>query len=139
MWKVKGALLKNFVIIIRSNKTGAYDNILTEEEKEIVNQQILDAVWYPYEYYKKLFTAVANVEADGDPKKIEEWGFTYAKQAVDRIHRGKSKRRSLRHAITSYDALIKLWFNFGILKENIISDNEINIEITEFDNEFDLH
>ena len=132
-------MLKNFVIIIRSNKTGIYNNILDEEEKEIVNQQILDAIWYPYDYYKSLFSAVAKIEAEGDPKKIEQWDFNYAKQAVDRIHKRTTRKRSLRHAITSYNALIKMWFNFGVLKENIISDNEINVEITEFDNEFDFH
>jgi hypothetical protein len=79
MKKIKGALLKYFIINIRANKIGIYDELLTDEEKEIVNQQILDAIWYPFEYYEKAFTAIFKVEAKGDVKEIIEWGYKFGK------------------------------------------------------------
>ena len=60
--QTKGSLLKYVIKIIRANKTGVYDEILTEDEKRFVNQQVLDAVWYPYDFYKKLYNAIRKVE-----------------------------------------------------------------------------
>jgi len=139
MKKIKGALLKYFIINIRANKTGIYDELLTDEEKEIVNQQIFDAIWYPFEYYRIAFTAVFKVEAKGDVKEIIKWGYEFGKQIVSQMYRRSKKKRTLRHAITSYQHLLRLWFNFGELNEEIVSDNEFNLKFVGDQPDFDLH
>ena len=139
MKKIKGALLKYFIINIRANKTGIYDEILTEKEKEIVNQQIHDAIWYPFEHYQIAFTAIFKVEAKGDVKEIIKWGHEFGKQIVSHMYGRSIKKRTLRHAITSYQHLLKLWFNFGELNEDIISDNEFNLIFDGDQPDFDLH
>ncbi|MFX1275136.1 MAG: hypothetical protein ACFFBP_16265 [Promethearchaeota archaeon] len=138
MKHIKGALFKYFIMNIRANKSGLYDNMLTEEEKEIVNQRILDAIWYPYEQFKMIFSRVAKVEAKGDLNNIIKWGYKHAQKTIDRMYKDRMKKRSLKLAISTYDHLFKLWFDFGKQESNIISDNEINISFMDFDDDFDL-
>ncbi|MFX1394207.1 MAG: hypothetical protein ACFFAH_11585 [Promethearchaeota archaeon] len=138
MRQIKGSLLKYFIKNIRANKSGIYDEILTEEEKEIINLRILDSVWYPYEYFKKLLSAVVKVEANGDMTTVAKWGYDHGKRTLDQIHKGRREKRPLPLAIASYDQLFKLWFDFGKQYGEIISENEINIVIEEFDEDFDL-
>ncbi|MFX1275131.1 MAG: hypothetical protein ACFFAT_08820 [Promethearchaeota archaeon] len=136
---VKGSLLKFFVMNVRANKTGVYDSILTEDEKKFVSQRILDVGWYPLEYYKKIFTAIAKVEVNGNAEKVEEWGYEFANKTIGRIYSRTKKKRSLNHAIKSYQSLIKLWFDFGYLTEEIISENEFNLVFDGEQPDFDLH
>ena len=138
MRQIKGAVFKYFIMNIRANKTGIYDELLTEEEKEIVNQRILDAVWYPYDHFKKIFSAVAKAEANNDMNNIIKWGYDYAQKTLDRMYKDRMKKRGLRLAITTYDHMFKLWFDFGKQKGEIISDNEVNISFDDFDKDFDL-
>ncbi|MFX1275135.1 MAG: hypothetical protein ACFFBP_16270 [Promethearchaeota archaeon] len=138
MKQVKGSLFKYVIQIIRANKTGAFDSILTEEEKKFVNQEILDAVWYPYEVYKNLYAMVGKIEAKGEMDIIINSSYDLAKMVIKGMYKGLRLKRTIRHALTSYLHLIKLWFNFGIHKGEIISENEINISIADFDNDFEL-
>ena len=48
------------------------------------------------------------------------------------------KKKDLKTAITSYNNLFKLWFDFGKQHGEIISDNEVHIYIEEFDKDFKL-
>ena len=139
MRNVKGALLKFFVIAIKTNKTGIYDEILNEDEKKFISQRILDAVWYPLEYYKKIFQAVFKVEGKGDVKNVIKWGYLFGKQTTAHIYRKIKQKRSLEHAIISYQTLVKLWFDFGELNSEIISDNEFNLKFEGNQPDFDLH
>ena len=136
--KTKGSLLKYIVIPIRANKTGIYDEILTEEEKKFVNQQILDAVWYPYKYYKNLYNAIGKVEAKGDMEIAIKWGYDQGKVVIKNMYKNLDEKRSPRHALTSYLHLVKLWFNFGAHDGEIVSDNEINVSIGDFDDDFEI-
>ena len=136
--QTKGSLLKYVIKIIRANKTGVYDEILTEDEKRFVNQQVLDAVWYPYDFYKKLYNAIRKVEAKGDMERAIMWGYDQGKVVINSMYKDLSKKRSPRHALTSYLHLIKLWFDFGTHEGEIVSDNEINVSIGDFDEDFEL-
>lgn len=136
MGQVKGVILKYFIINIRANKTGIYDKILYEEDKKFVKKYILDALWYPFEQFKRLIIAVVKVEAKGDMRIVQKWGYLYGKMNYESIHKNITEKRSLRLAIASYDLLYKLWFDFGNQRGEIISNNEFNITFEEFDREF---
>jgi len=80
MRRVKGVLLKFFVKSIRANKSGIYDNLITEVDMQTVNKRILDAVWYPYEAFKNYFNAVCKVDAKDNVKIIQKWGYKRGKE-----------------------------------------------------------
>lgn len=138
MKRVKGSVLKNFVIAIRVNRSGAYEELLSDEDKNTINQRILDAAWYPYQTFKNCLTAVCKVEAKDNIKIIEQWGYDYGNRILDRMYKGPMNKKDLETAIHSYNGLFKLWFNFGKQYGKIISDNEIHIFIEDFDKDFRL-
>ncbi len=138
MRQIKGALFKYFIINIRGNKTGIYDNILTEEEKNIVNQQILDALWYPYEHFKIISEAIYRAEGIVNKDEMKVWGYNHSKKFLDNLHKSSTQTRAITLAIKTYDRLFNLWFNFGKQHGEIISDNEVNFIFEDFDDEFDM-
>ncbi|MFX1275133.1 MAG: hypothetical protein ACFFAT_08830 [Promethearchaeota archaeon] len=138
MKNIKGSLLKNFVIAIRANRSGVYEEFITDEDWKIINQRILDAAWYPYETFKNCFNAVCKVEAKDNIKIIEQWGYDYGNHILDRIYKEPMRKRDLETAMNSYNGLFKLWFNFGKQHGEIISDNEIHVFIEDFDKDFRL-
>ncbi|MFX1239220.1 MAG: hypothetical protein ACFFAS_13055 [Promethearchaeota archaeon] len=133
---VRGGLFKVFVKSIRANKTNVYDTLLEEDDKEIVNQLILDSGWYPFKTYKNCVNAVAKVDADEATNIVEQWGYNAGKNLVNRVYKNILRKKRIELAIKSYNQLFKLWFNFGVQKGEIISDNELHISFEEFDSNF---
>ncbi|MFX1276200.1 MAG: hypothetical protein ACFFBP_09015 [Promethearchaeota archaeon] len=138
MRQIKGALFKHFIINIRANKSGIYDKILSEEEKKIVDQQILDAIWYPYDQFKMICIATAKAEAEGNKDNLKNWGYTHAKKFLKHLHKDNIKKRGISLALKTYNRLFKLWFNFGKQYGELVSENEINFIFEDFDSNFDL-
>ncbi|MFX1275130.1 MAG: hypothetical protein ACFFAT_08815 [Promethearchaeota archaeon] len=138
MKKIKGTLLKPWVIAIRANRSGGYDDFITEEDKKIVNQRILDAAWYPYGTFKNCYNAVCKIEAKENIKVIEKWGYDYGKSVLERVYKEPMRKKELEAAISSYNNLFKLWFNFGYQHGEIISNDEVDIFIEDFDKDFKL-
>jgi len=138
MGKVKGALLKLYIKGIRANKSGIYENMLSEEDMEIVNQRILDGAWYSFETFKNCFSAVTQVYAKNDKKIVKKMGYNAGKETIKRLYRGPMMKRDLSDAIKSYNNLFRLWFDFGKQYGEIVSENEIKIIIEDFDPDFEF-
>ncbi|MFX1236845.1 MAG: hypothetical protein ACFFAS_04985 [Promethearchaeota archaeon] len=135
--KVKGSMLKPFVIGIRADKNGTYDNLLSEEDKEVLKLKILDSAWYPYETYKNTFNAVAKVSARGNMEIVRRWGMERGKEITERMYRGARVKRDLKTAVGLFNRFFKLWFNFGAQAEEMISENEVNLTYVDFDLDFE--
>ena len=138
MRKIKGTLFKAWIIAIRVDKSGIYDQYLNEEDKKYINQRILDSAWYPYETFKNCFNAVCKIEAKENVKLIEKWGYDYGKNVLVRVYKEPLNKKDLKSAIKSYNNLFRLWFDFGKQYGEIISENEVHIFIEEFDKDFRL-
>lgn len=138
MRKVKGVLLKFFVKSIRANKTGIYNDLLSEEDMGIVNKRILDGAWYPYEVFKNCFNAVCKVDGRDNVKVIQKWGYNRGKETLERLYKEPLMKRDLSGAVNSYNTLFKLWFNFGKQYGEIQSENNVDIIIEDFDKDFRL-
>jgi len=136
--QIKGTLFKPWVVSIRANKSGIYDQYLSEEDKKYFNERILDSLWYPYEVFKKCFNAVCMIEAKENIEVIEKWGYLYGKGVLERIYKERLQIKELKTAVDSYNNLFKLWFNFGTQTGKIISDNEVHLSIQDFDKDFRL-
>lgn len=138
MRRVKGVLLKFFVKSIRANKSGIYDNLITEDDMETIKKRILDAGWYPYEAFKNCFNAVCKVDAKDNVKLIQKWGHKRGKETLSRLYKEPMMKRDLSSALFSYNMLFKRWFDFGKQYGEIISNNEVHINIENFDSDFRL-
>ncbi|MFX1275127.1 MAG: hypothetical protein ACFFAT_08800 [Promethearchaeota archaeon] len=138
MKKIKGSLFKAWAIAIRANKTGIYDDLISEEDKQVISQRILDAAWYPFDTFKRCIIAVCKVEARGNLRIIEKWSYDYGKTMIERTYNSPMNKKDLNMALNSYNRLFNLWFNFGRQYGEIISENEIHVIIDDFDKDFEV-
>ncbi len=137
MKQAKGSMLKPFIIGIRADKSGAYDNLLSEEDRHIINSKILDSAWYPYETYKSTFNAVTKVFARGNMEIVRRWGRERGKEITEKMYSGAQIKRDLKTAIGLFNRFFKLWFNFGNQAAEMISENEANLTYEDFDMDFE--
>lgn len=134
--QVKGTMLVSFVKGIRANKSGVYDKILSEKDREIVSQKILNGAWYPFETFKNCTNAVTQVEAKDNMEIVRKWGRETGEIIMKTIYKSAIAEGNPQKAWTSYNRLFKLWFSFGHQIGDFVSDNEINITFKDFDSDF---
>jgi len=129
-------MVRLVVTAIRANKTGAYNQILSEKAKELVFQSVVDPVWYPFELYKECFNAECQVDAKNDPKVIVQWGRNRGEELVTALYRHTVRDANLKTALDSYTRFHRSVFNFGEVEGTIVSDHEIQISYNNFDPEW---
>ena len=137
MKQVKGTLLVTFVKGIRANKSGVYDKLITDKDKEIVNQKILNSAWYSFETFKNCVNAVSQVVAKGNSEIVKNWGRMYGEIIMKSIYKSAVTEGTPQKAWTSFNRLFKLWFNFGSQFGEFVSDEEVHITYKEFDPDFE--
>jgi hypothetical protein len=133
MKQVKGTMLKTIVKIIRSNKSGVYDTLLSDKAKEYVKQTILDSTWYPFEIYKECAGAYYKVGANNDPATLKKLGLDFGKFLFSTIYKYQAHAADIKDAIEKFNQFIKLAFNFVELVPEYISDNQLKITLKGFD------
>ncbi|MBN1801870.1 MAG: hypothetical protein JW891_10210 [Candidatus Lokiarchaeota archaeon] len=131
--RIKGSLLKITIKPLKANKTGIYQEILTETANNILKERIFDSVWYPYAAYKDIFNALCKIEAKNNPKIIIEWGKKFGEIIMTSIYKGAIVEGSIKDALNKYARFHKLVFSFGAIKYEIIGDNDVIVTYADFD------
>lgn len=72
--KVRGALLVDFVKMIRSRKDVDWSEYLTMDDLKIINDVICGNDWYPFEMFERMVTAIMAEVALGDLKQTRLFG-----------------------------------------------------------------
>jgi hypothetical protein len=129
-------MVKLIVKGIRANKTGVYDQILSEQAKELVFQSVVDPVWYPFELFKEVLDALCQVDAKNDPKVIMQWGRQRGQELVTAIYKHSLSDANIKTALDAYTRFHKSVFNFGEVEGTIVSDHEIQLSYNHFDAEW---
>ncbi|OLS14185.1 MAG: hypothetical protein RBG13Loki_2196 [Promethearchaeota archaeon CR_4] len=129
-------MLKPLIIIIRANKTGAYDKLLSDKAKKLVAEHIFDPVWYPYETYKEIFNALCQVEATNNPRVILQWGRVRGREILSTIYKYTLTDDRVKAALFSYTRFHKAVFNFGEIEGTFVSNHEIQTTYRNFDPEW---
>lgn len=138
MRQVKGSMFKMIVKAIRANKSGAYDTLLWDEDKELLSQNILSASWYPFDIYKRCFNALAEVQAKGNMDICKQWGRIEGEATMTTIYKQTIIEGDPRKALDKFKLFFKLMYDFGELIMDYISDNEVVINYKDFDPEFKI-
>ncbi len=136
MKQVKGTMLISFVKGIRANKSGVYENLLSEKDKEIVYQKILNGAWYPFETFKNCMNAVTQVEAKNNMEIVRNWGRDTGQTIMETIYKSALSKGDPQKAWRLYQRFFKLWFNFGYQDGDFISENALEVTFKEFDPDF---
>ncbi|OLS13192.1 MAG: hypothetical protein RBG13Loki_3173 [Promethearchaeota archaeon CR_4] len=121
---------------IRVNRTGAYDQLLSEEAKELVAQNIIDPLWYSFDFFKECFDAECQVDAKNDPKVILQWGREGGKALLKEIAKQGGSDANLKTALDNYTRYHRSLFNFGEIEGTIVSDHEVHLAYNHFDPEW---
>ncbi|MBW1845636.1 MAG: hypothetical protein JRI53_12730 [Deltaproteobacteria bacterium] len=123
---------------IKSDKSGAYDNLLTEEDKNLLSKTILLGSWYPYDVYKRCFNALAQVIAKGDMEICKQWGHAQGEGMIKSVYKSVLKEKNYKTAMEKFISLFKLMYDFGELSVSFISDNEMEVAYKDFDPDFQV-
>lgn len=137
MARVKGTMLIEFVKNIRALGTDKFMAFLTNEDREIISQKILPSAWYPFETYKRCFTALVNVVAKGDMEMVRQWGQVYGEQIIKSVYKTLIVDEDPGLIFKKYRSLVKGFFDFGKFDMEEISEGEVLIKIIEFDPSFE--
>ncbi|MFX1390454.1 MAG: hypothetical protein ACFE9Z_10355 [Promethearchaeota archaeon] len=134
MRKVKGTMVITIIKSIKANKTkkNEYNNILSEEAKEFLNQRILSSSWYPFEVYKECFDALCLVEGKNNPTMLTKWGQDEAEPWLKTIYAATIVKGDPQTAAEKFARFHKIVFNFGKIVPEFISDTEIHFSYKDF-------
>ena len=136
--QVKGSMFKMIVKAIRANKSGAYDNLLSDKDQEFLSQNILSASWYPFDIYKKCFNALAEVQAKGNMDICMQWGRMEGEATMTTIYKQSIIEGDPRKAMDKFRRFFKLMYDFGELVMEYPSDNEMIITYKDFEPDFKI-
>ena len=135
--QVKGSMFVAFVRSIKADKSGMCNSLLTDEAREVARSLILASKWYPFDVYKSCFEAVCRVYIKSDPEAMRQWGRTYGEQTMTSIY-GMVFAKT--HALAGMDAfrdIAKNVYDSIEIESEMLSDNEIEIRISDFDPDFE--
>lgn len=136
--RAKGSMVKIMVISARLNKTGIYQEILTEEAKKMLNERIFDSVWYSHEPHREIFDAVCKIEAHNNPKILIEWGKKFGESIMKSIYRGSIVEGSIKRVLDKYARFHKLVYNTGTIVSEVIAENHVIVSYTEFEKDWEV-
>jgi len=138
MRQVKGSMFIEIAKGIKSDKTGDYDNLLTDEDKNLLSKTILIGSWYPYDVYKRCFNALAQVIAKNDMEICRQWGRTQGEEMIKSVYKSVLKDKNYKIAMERVKSIYKLMYDFGELSAHFISDNEMEVMYKDFDPDFQV-
>jgi hypothetical protein len=138
MYQVKGVLFMFLVKTIRANKSGVYNDILTERDWDFISQKILSSVWYPFDVYENCFNAIAKVEANGSMNMIKRAGRNHSEEIMTSVYKIAIFKGNPKKSIKAFVRLFKLMFNFGIMECDQVSDNQVIISYIDFTPNFEV-
>jgi hypothetical protein len=138
MRHVKGSMFIEIVKGIKSDKSGVFDNLLTEEDKKLLSRTILLGSWYPYDVYKRCFNALAQVYAKGDMEICRQWGHAQGEEMIKSVYKSVLKEKNYKTAMERVKSIYKLMYDFGEIALSFISDNELEISYKGFDTDFEV-
>jgi hypothetical protein len=134
--KVKGSVFIPWVKVIKANKTGAYDNYLTNKDREIIDERILPNIWYPFETYKNCLNAVFEVLAKKDLEVATGWGRTFSKQVMSGLYEGTLEGLTPLDYLKRIGTLHKNFFNFGKIEIVFEAEKQVVYKLLEYDRQF---
>lgn len=139
MKQVKGSMFKMIAKAIRADKSGAYDNILSDKDKEFLSQNILSASWYPFDIYMRCFNALAEVQAKDNMDICIQWGRMEGEATMTTLYKQTIVEGDPQKAMEKFRRFFKLMYDFGELAIEFLSDNEMTLIFKDFEPGFKIY
>jgi hypothetical protein len=136
MKRVKGTALVNVVKLIRANKSGIYDQYLTEEDKAIIGGRIMPAAWYPYETFKHCFNALFEVAGKKDFETARQWGSLYGEMIISEIYPNTIKKGDPLYHVKSIPIYVRTFFDFAQWEGVVEGSNQVVLTLSDSEPDF---
>jgi hypothetical protein len=112
MTKIKGALLMEYVRLIRDNKDKDWKKYLDEEDSKIIFGAVMPNAWYPLEVYEHAGKAIFKEIAQGDLKNAKIWGRFVIEDLGNRFYHNLVRFQDPEGALERCMTFILQWFQF---------------------------
>jgi len=136
MKRVKGTVLVNSVKLIRADKSGIYDQYLTEEDKAIISRRISPAVWYPYETFKHCFKAIFEVAAKKDLDQVRKYSRFAGEMMITDIYKDTLKPGDPLSHLRKIPIYILTFYDFGQAEVVVEKPNQVLVRLIDYDPDF---
>lgn len=138
--KIKGAALRDIIKGIRAAKTykDKFNETLSDEAKDLLNQRILTSIWYPYNLYVELYGAVIKIMAHNNLKMVIKWGSEFGIAVMKSVYKNLIAEGDINKLLEMYPRFHRMIYNFGNLTYEWLSDNEIIITLKDFDQKWNI-
>lgn len=136
MKQVKGAAFVNFVKTIRADKSGIYNKYLNEQDLSIINSTIQPINWYPYDTFKRCFSAVFEVAGKNNPNNLTEWGRLYCEKVLNDFFKITIKEGNPLEYIKRIPFYIQNFFDFGTTSVTVENPKSVILEMRDYDPDF---
>ena len=84
--KIKGAIIVNYVRMIRASKDLPWGEYLTKEDMELVHGNIMPSTWYPLEVFEHVGYAVFMLMGKGDLNVARAFGALSVQETFSRVY-----------------------------------------------------
>jgi hypothetical protein len=136
---VKGSIFIEVVKRIKKDKSGVYKKYLTNEDWDVISQNLLPSSWYPYEPYKNCLKAIFKVVAKNDLEVAKEWGRTSCQAVMTGIYASVLKKKcDPLSFIKQYDTTYRNFYDFGQTVVIAEGKNGALYQLSDFDEQFAL-
>lgn len=136
--QIKGVALVPFIKTIRKNKSGVYNKYLKEEDLPVINKKIVDQLWYPYETFKRCFSAVYEVVGNKNEANVRDWGRLYAEAIMATSFKITIKENKPLEHIKRIPGYLSHFFDFGKADVKVENPNRAVIKLNDLDPDFSL-
>ncbi|MFX1238745.1 MAG: hypothetical protein ACFFAS_13340 [Promethearchaeota archaeon] len=138
MKQARGSIFKSVVRGIKSDKTGMYGNLISDEAKKILSKRVLSSSWYPFHIYKECLNAVASLGVKNNMDLVKQWGVDYFDELLPTIYKEGIQGEDIKKSMDKYKRFLKMVYNFGEVLAEYPSDNELIITYKDFDADFEV-
>ena len=135
--QVKGSMVVGFVKAIKADKSGMCASFLNDEGKQLASGLVLASKWYPVEAYKSCVEAVCRVNAKSNPEIMRQFGRKSGEETMTAIYGTVFAKSNAQGAMDAFRQIVKNVYDSITIDSEMISDNEIEIRISDFDPDFE--
>ena len=134
--QVKGSMLAGFVKAIKADTTGKLATAITDEARDLIQQRILTANWYPFAPYKSCFQAVCQVNARSNPEIMRQFGRKAGEETMTSVYRTVFSKNTVEGAMDSFRVIGNTVYDSLAIRSEISDDNKLRISFHDFDPDF---
>lgn len=134
--QVKGSMLAGFVKAIKADTTWKLTTAITDEARDLIQQRILTANWYPFSPCKSCFQAVCQVNARSNPEIMRQFGRKAGEETMTSVHRTVFSKNTVEGAMDSFRVIGNTVYDSLTIRSEIFEENRLRISFHDFDPDF---